>query len=153
MKKRIEFNGMWFSENTNEDVKRIIVNGYRSNKRFRFWFGDVKTGKSWNEENDVCGYIGKSCGGVKIPLLIANNRSMGGGGLLDDCIVKIVDISSKQVVYQHPTFNQDSFQFIYANNDDETAKVFCNGSLYATCKTIQKAQRLCEFMNGFRMCK
>ena len=142
MKNLVEFNGFWFSESTSDRVKGVIVNNYRKN-RLRFWFGDVATGKSWDDEHDVCGYIGRSTGGNKIPLLIENKRSSGGGAILDDCIVKIVDINTKSVLYQHPNFNQSVFTV--SGNE-----VFQNGEIYGRCKNETSASRLCDFMNGKR---
>jgi hypothetical protein len=145
---------MWFTDETPEATKIALVNGYRSNHRFRVWYGDVQSGKSWNEENDICGYIGKSSGSIKIPLLLANNRSMGGGSLMADCIVKIYNITLEKVVYVHPTFNQPKFEAI-PNSDMESfaANVLQDGDIYARCKSFQKAVNLARFMNGERMCK
>lgn len=148
MKNRIEFKGFWFSEDTNEQVKRIISTIGRD-RRVRVWYGDIKTGKSWNEENDICGYIARSTGDKKIPLLVNNGRSYGGGGLLDDCIIKIVDTKTKQVLYKHPLFNQSVFMVDKVFND----MVLCDGETYANCKTPKQAIRLCDFMNGERMSK
>jgi hypothetical protein len=44
-------------------------------------------------------------GPVKIPILVHNRRSSGGGGLLDNCVVKIIDIGSKTVLYVHPKYH------------------------------------------------
>jgi len=154
----IEFNGMWFSKNTCNEVKTAVVNAYRTSKRFRIWYGDVKTGKSWDDENDVCGYIGKSGGSHKIPLLVHNNNSTGGGALLDDCIIKIVEIQSKRVIYQHTDFNQSVFIAV-ANSVTKNGKVFGKESLienepkYSNFNTDSQAQRYVDFMNGKRMCK
>lgn len=35
------------------------------------------------------GTVGRSTGKVKIPLLVHNSRSMGGGGILTHCIIGI----------------------------------------------------------------
>jgi hypothetical protein len=146
MKNLIEFNGVYFNENTPIKVMQICSNANRNN-RFRFWYGDKETGESWNDVNDVCGYIGRSTGTKKIPLLIAKKTSLGGGGLLCNCIVKIVDISTKTVIYQHPKFNQPVFDVV-----DKT--VFYDGGLvHANCKSNNSALRLADFMNGKRFNK
>lgn len=166
MKNLVEFNDMWFSENTCIEVKTALVNAYRSNKRFRIWYGftehnsigDNNAGKSWDEENDVCGYIGKSTGSYGIPLLVYNNSSMGGSALLDDSIIKIVEIKTKKVIYQHPNFNQSVFTSV-GNSVIKDGKVFGTESLnpdepkYANFKNVNQAQRYADFMNGVRMCK
>jgi len=159
---RIEYLGMWFSEDTTEEVKRVIVNCYNKHNRIRVWYGFTEqnslgtsnAGKSWNDENDVCGYIGKSTGSQKIPLLINNSNSSGGGGLLDDCIIKIVDTKTKVVIYQHPNFNQSVFEVVTPSDKPEYgANVLVDGEIYARCKAVYQAKRLADFMNGKRMSK
>ena len=153
MKNYSEFNGMWFADGTPENLKNVIVNGYRSNYRFRFWYGDVESGRSWNEENDICGYIGKSNGSIKVPLLLNKSNSTGGGELTNS-IVKIYNITLKKVVYQHPTFNQSKFEAVNGSDmESYAANVLQDGDVYARCKSFQSAVNLAAFMNGERMCK
>ena len=65
-------------------------------------YGDVVTGKAWGDIET--GRIGRSGGSIKIPLVIHNRRAMGGGALLDHCIVKIETAAGKLPVYVHPTY-------------------------------------------------
>ncbi len=74
--------------------------------RLRVDYGDIKTGKSWNEIHGVCGYVGRSTGKFKIPILMYNKISWGGSTILDHCVVKIA-FANKQlggVLYCHPTY-------------------------------------------------
>jgi predicted alpha/beta-fold hydrolase len=84
-----EVNGTFYHAGTSDEIVAILEQARRHNWRLTFDFGDVATGKSWGEVNDVSGYIGRSTGSIKIPLLIHNTRSYGGGALLDDCIIGI----------------------------------------------------------------
>ena len=84
-----------------------ILNQYthRADKRrLRLYYGDAESGLDWLEENNCIGHIGRSMGPVHIPLLIKNTRSMGGGAILDHCVVKIQDVDTKRVLYQHPNY-------------------------------------------------
>ena len=85
-------------------LAEIIERCRQSKKRFRFTLGDISTGRAWGDLEE--GHIGRSMGPVKIPLVIANRRSMGGPGLLDHCIIKIEFANRKDggVIYQHPTY-------------------------------------------------
>jgi hypothetical protein len=47
--------------------------------RLRLFLGDPETGRDWGEEYDVIGYIGRSGGHIKIPLLLPNATSVYGG--------------------------------------------------------------------------
>ena len=93
------------------------------------WYGDTKTGTSWNEEYGIIGRIGRSAGSVKIPLLIANARSIGGGALLDDRIIHMVDVKTKKVLYTHELFKMPiaeivDCKFFESDRDWETTMVF-----------------------------
>jgi hypothetical protein len=76
--------------------------------RLRLYYGDQRTGKDWGEVCDTTGYIGRSTGEVKIPILLHNRLSIGGTGILDHCIVKIEYANKKDggVLYQHPTYHK-----------------------------------------------
>lgn len=142
-----------YPKDTLEEVKKVLNHAIEERLRIRVWYG--KNGRSWNEENDIIGYIGSSTGTNKVPLLIHSARSFGGGALLVHCIIKIMDVKTKKVLYQHPKFKQAYFEaddtLVYQNisgkRDPSTAEI------YANCKTPEKAVRLASFMNGTRMAK
>lgn len=96
--------GISFHPETPDKVCRILANycGDR-NQRVRIFLGDNETGKDWLEVWKTIGYIGRSTGIHKIPLMILRKDSLGGGAILDDCIVKIT--VDKQIVYQHPNYH------------------------------------------------
>ena len=62
------------------------------------------TGESWGETSDIIGYISRSTGKTKIPILVYNKRSTGGASILTNCIVKITTTKGKRVLYQHPNY-------------------------------------------------
>lgn len=142
--KKLE-SGTCYHEETPKEVCRVLENLQNNRSRIRVWYG--QGGVSWNEENDTIGYIGRSTGNIKIPLLVHNSRSIGGGALLDHCIVKIVDTKSGNTLYEHPKFTQ-------ANFTTKNNAVFIDGAPYAPhCKNNASAERLASFMNGNRHCK
>lgn len=99
--------GTCYPVNTPDEIILICENARKKGIRLRFDFGDRETGRSWNEVNDITGYIGRSTGSYKIPILVFNRRSLGGGSLLTDCVVKISLSSGGRVLYQHPTYHKD----------------------------------------------
>lgn len=106
-------NGTAYHEETPESIIEIIEEAMKSQRTIclRFCFGDTDTGKDWCEENDTIGYLGRSTGEIKVPLLLKNSRSSGGGSLLDHCIVKIEKVKkhthcpSYHEVYRHPNYH------------------------------------------------
>jgi len=108
MSKKQIVNNVEFSKETPKEVIKVILDAMESRIRIRVDYGNTKTGKSWNEIYDVTGYVGRSTGTVKIPLLVHNSRSYGGGGILDGSIIKI-EYSNKNnggVLYQHKKYHK-----------------------------------------------
>jgi hypothetical protein len=150
--------GTCFDYLTPQAVVGVLEDARINHRRLRIFLGDTVTGKSWNEENDVVGYIGRSMGQIKVPLLLSNNRSSGGGSLLDNCIIKIVDVQTHCTVYKHERFHQSEFVPVHESDMPEYHAGVMEISksartLYARCKSIKSAERLAEFMNGTRMNK
>lgn len=144
MKEYKELNGYHFDVATPDAVCEALSLIDR-NTRIRVWYGDPVTGKSYDEIYDTTGYVGSSCGTIKVPLLINNARSTGGPELTCGCIVKIVDTRTKRVIYQHPTFSQSTFTVRdrFVHKDGLTT--------FAELDTPSQAKRFADFMNGKRM--
>lgn len=102
-------NGTFYDVRTNQEVINILEEARKNRTRIVVDYGDVETGRSWEEEFDICGYVGRSFGGkFNIPLLVHNKRSMGGGSLLDHCVIKISLSKGKKVLYKHPKYFVES---------------------------------------------
>lgn len=138
------------NDNTNEKVQVLLNRLYNSKQRVRIWYGDPSTGTSWNEEYDVTGTISKSCGIKPCYLLINNSRSMGGGAILTDKIIRIDTIADRRTCYIHEKFNVD----LVINDSDPYVVLNRIGTKeQARFKTAERAQRWLDFMNGKRYSK
>lgn len=74
--------------------------------RVRFHWGDPETGVDWDEEYDIKGYIGNSLGPTKIPILLYNKGSFGGGAIMCNNIVRITEtVKPYKVIYEHPEYH------------------------------------------------
>ena len=137
-------NGTTFHTETPIAVCNILNDAISSrlSKRIRIFFGDKETGKDWNEFYDTIGYVGRSTGLIKIPLMIHNTRSTGGGAILDHCIVKIT--VDKKTVYQHPKYHCPIVIKDCSVIDTEDNKVIAN------CKDAEMAKRYFDYLKGTR---
>lgn len=137
-KKKI-IDGIEFDANTPDRVVKVLL-AYMGNKnqRIRLFYGDSKTGRDWCEEWGTMGYVGKSTGNIKIPLLISSKRAYGGSAILTGSIVRIT--VDKQNVYLHPKYKCDVT--VRGN------KVYKNGQEYAQCESADKAKKLVAFLKG-----
>ena len=143
-----------FDEKTCDKVKTVLTECYNNQCRIRIWYGDIDTGLSWIDEYDVMGTIGRSTGQQKIPLLIKNSRSSGGGGILCHCIIRIDIISSRRTIYKHPLFYVPTLG-VYPNLDEDTKTkypfiVLKYGTIKARFKSRTSAYNYVDFMLGNR---
>ena len=136
-------NGTSYYENTPEELIRVLDQCLMNRNTIRVYYGDVKTGIVWNEEHDVRGRIGRSTGTIKIALL-CHPLSHGGGALLSDCILKVVDIKTKRVVYQADNFIAPvvGIKNNFHGDSPYIYEVYINGELYGGCKTLRQAKLL-----------
>lgn len=80
----------------------------RLNKiRIQVAYGDTTTGKDWGDVFDIKGFVSRSTGHYKVPLLLYNSRSTGGGHMLDYAIVRIITTKGSKVLYQHPLYHKE----------------------------------------------
>lgn len=143
-----------FDNNTCSKVKTVLTECYNTQCRVRIWYGDTKTGVSWMDEYDTTGTIGRSTGKQKIPLLVKNSRSNGGGGILCHCIIRIDVIGSRRTIYRHPLFNVPMLTVV-TNNDNDTKNkypfiVLKDNELQARFKSRKSAYNYVYFMTGER---
>ena len=144
----------YFNDETSDKVKQCLEHCYNSKLRLRIWYGDTKTGVSWMDEYDTIGTIGRSTGKQKIPLLVKNSRSSGGGGILCHCIIRIDVINSRRTIYKHPLFNVPTLG-VYPNLDEDTKTkypfiVLKYGTIQAKFKSRESAYNYVYFMTGER---
>lgn len=163
-------NGTTYNDNTPREAIAILERYRGTARRVRVFYGDTdrpdfrevhgrepEPGKDWGEEYDVVGRIGRSGGPVAIPLIIANRRSLGGPGLLDDCIVRIM-VDGREL-YRHPQYHQPQYtigqppEAIGGENmraAGYVAGVYADGQNVANFKSERSARRWVDFMTGKR---
>lgn len=160
--------GCYYHDTTAPEVVELLEAAKASGSRVRLFLGDVKTGKQWMDEFGVCGTVGQSTGPHAIPLLICNSRSLGGGGILTDCIIRLI-INGRER-YRHPKYQEPVFTIREIKPDEMvswhvskpkkslvsmgyTHGVDVDGENHANFKSLKQAQRWIDFMKGERMCK
>ena len=99
-------NGTSYDARTPNEIISVLEQARLTRTRLLFDWGDQNSGKSWGEVYDIRGYVGRSTGSVKIPLLIKTSRSLGGGAILDHCIVKISESKGGKVLYKHANYDK-----------------------------------------------
>lgn len=101
---KITESGTAYKEETCEAIVEVLERCRQQRIRIRVYYGGPD-GRDWQDEFGTTGYVGRSTGNIKIPLVVYNSRSLGGGAMLDHCIVKIVTTKGKEILYQHPNYH------------------------------------------------
>lgn len=143
--------GTAYHKDTPEEVISWLETSRERKQRIRIFYGDKETGGDWKEEYDTMGYIGRSTGRIKIPILLHNSRSTGGTAVLDHCIVKITTVGSDNkphIVYQHKNYHLCNEHSI--KQQGENYSVMLDREEYAHFKTLQKAENFLSFLEGKR---
>lgn len=148
---------MFFHSGTVDSVIDVLKQAKYRGFRIRLFYGDTRSGESWMEEHDIMGTVGCSMGPLKVPLLIQRSYSMGGGAIMDDCIVRIQSMSGKDL-YRHPTFYVPSMRVVKRQEPLQqrnhfpplTHEVWVNEEAHAAFASEQRARMWIEFMQGNR---
>lgn len=147
----VVINGTSYELGTDSAIIKVLEEARKSRQRIRIFLGDPLTGECWPEEYDIMGYVGRSYGSAKIPLLVNNKRSMGGSGILTKNIVRIT--IDHVTVYENPGFHFKG-EFRIANATESLislgyqATVFIGNEEQASFKTYDAASRYIDFIKG-----
>lgn len=141
-------NGTFYDAHTPAEVVRVLEQARLARTRIRIHLGDTATGRDWLDEWDMTGTVGGSMGPVKIPLLIASSRSIGGPGILDHCIVRIRTMGRE--LYRHTNYHHgeivikaETFESPSSSGDKRTyrAAAYVNGQIHARFESMVQAKR------------
>lgn len=146
-------NGTSYDIRTPDEVIRVLENARQNRTRLHISLGETdndrgKLGRDWLEEFESHGYIGRSMGPIKVPLLVANRRSLGGGALLDHCIVRIRLSAGGRVLWQHPAYHFGTMEIrpkaepvTLPDGRVLTVDVLRDGELHAAFENMAQARR------------
>jgi len=153
MKPYQEINGTFYDTRTPDAVIRVLESARLNRTRLHISLGETDNergmlGRDWIEEHDINGTVSRSMGPVKVPLLVANRKSLGGFALLDHCIVRIRTAAGGRVLYQHPVYHHGALEIRQkttpVNLPDGrvlTVDILRDGELHASFENMDKARR------------
>lgn len=143
-----QINGTSYHDETPDEVIRVLESARTNRTRLHISLGDTTSGLDWLEEFESNGYVGRSMGPVKVPLLVANRRSLGGGSILTHCIVRIRESAGGRILYQHPQYHFGSLEIrrkaepvTLPDGRILTVDVRRDGELHAAFENVEKARR------------
>jgi hypothetical protein len=117
--------GTYYHQDTPDEVVEILEQIRKSGARVRLFYGDKWTGRDFLEENDVVGYIHRSAGPIKTPILIPRSDSICGSPIMDNAVVRIT--RGKVNLYQQDNY-QNLVSFSVSNDQVDPLWTVKNGS-------------------------
>lgn len=149
-------NTTWFAPGTDDKVRRVLER-YRQHsprKLLRIFLGDPQTGRDWMGESDVVGFVGRSSGAMKVPLLIEPGES-GGCAILTASIVRIMDADGRELYrvpnYQVPNVSlrpEDYQAPAKQGGGVYTWSAYRDNELHARFESMYEAAEWAEFVTG-----
>jgi hypothetical protein len=97
-----EVNGTTYADAPPE-VIAILERCRADGTRIRVAYGTADcqdTGEWWG----TVGYVSRSMGPMKIPLLVFNKRAIGGHAITTGRVVRIETTKGRRLLYQHPAY-------------------------------------------------
>ena len=141
-------NGTSYDALTSNEVIRVLEKARQNRTRLHISLGDQETGRDWLEGFESYGYVGRSMGPVKVPLMIANRRSLGGGAILDHCIVRIRESVGGRVLFQNPKYHHGKIEVrpkaepvSLPDGRILTVEILRDDELHASFESNEKAKR------------
>lgn len=134
-------NGTSYHDGTPAEVIALLEDSRQTGKRLRIHYGDRETGRDWMDEHNVAGRVGRSTGDLKVPLLLANSRALGGGAIMDHWIVKIRASAGGAALYQHPRYYLPDIRLTDDPAERLPFAVVADGSVHARFATAEKRAR------------
>jgi hypothetical protein len=148
-RKKKVVNGVHYDAATPDEVIRVLEAARAADTRLHISYGDRVTGRDWLEEFESYGYVGSSTGRTPIPLIVYNRRSMGGGALMSDNIVRIRRSKDGRVLWRHENYHHGTIaispdRITLPDGRVLNVKVTRDGQEQARFKDVRGARHYCR---------
>lgn len=155
---KVTEDGTYFHRDTPDGIIELLELARRLNYYVWFRLGDRNTGRDWLDDNDTAGFVSRSMGPVKIPILLAARNSSGGGGILCDSIIKlVVHGGGRNRVWQSTAYERPELVIFQVAAERSPWRVRVSSDpadrYQSGFRTEAKARRWVDFITGRRLNK
>ncbi|MBB4844370.1 hypothetical protein HNP55_002906 [Paucibacter oligotrophus] len=137
----------YFDPATDPKAARVLERCREANAKVRLILGDTATARTWLDEHDVVGRIGRSTGTLKVPLLIEPGAD-GGIAILTAYLLAIIDWESGEFLFRHPRYRAPDLLIRPGEDADRPWEVLHDEQVVACFPDIGKAGAYVAFMRG-----
>ena len=133
-----QFDELYFDKDTDIEAALVLNSLFKSRKRVKIYYGDKESGRNWNEIFGIFGYVGRTTGTKKAPILVYSKRSYGGGLISTGSILAIRESSiNGSFLYEHSKFVKPSVSIL--KEDEGEYNVLIDGKLDCTSGSYKGA--------------
>lgn len=148
MSTKLVINDTYYDEGTTYEVARVLESVRRDKTRVILRYGDPETGRDWGDEWGIEGYVSRSTGTRKIPILVHNTRALGGGAILTAKILKISTSRGGHVLYQHPKYSAPRVEIVPGDLQEYPYNTLVDGELYGRHHSLRAAENTKRKLSG-----
>lgn len=157
----------WYRAGTCKKVASILEAArcsYSDNRDqgtiLRLFYGDPETGRDWCEEHETTGFIGRSMGPMRVPLILEPllddvrdiTSSKYGGSINTVNVLRIIDVRRAEEIYRAKNYVLPQFAIEVKEGDVASPVVVKrDGNSVAAFDSNEKAAQWIAFMQGFRV--
>lgn len=113
----------YFDLKTNDQVRNVLASIFQArtlkSQRVRIWYGNVQTGRAWNDTYNVSGYIGRTADRYPRPAVMGFKSSLEGDVIHTSKIVRIDIVETGETVYAHESFHVVAFSSLANARESE----------------------------------
>lgn len=147
----------FFEIGTRHEVQEVLQRYmHKRDEMIRIMVGDPETGVDSCSEFEVVGFVGRSGGSMKVPLMCEPGEG-GGGPIPTSRVLRIIRARDGKELFRHPKYQVPNItvtpQISHGKDGNYTWAGFHDGELVARFKKGIEAAEWAEFLLGTLPCK
>lgn len=113
-------NGVQYKQEAPGAVIQVLEEARQNATRISIIYGDITSGKAWNNGEPRTGYVSKNA--INLPILISGRQGLGGQCIMDASILEIKEVRGGKSLYK---WSLD--EALIVEETLEQAHIACNG--------------------------
>jgi hypothetical protein len=137
----------YFGPRCSDELASALEACRHSGSKVRLVLGDPRTGDTSFDEDGVVGRIGRSCGALRVPLLVEGGQAFG-SPIICDRVLAILDWETGLPLYRHTSYRPPELRLAFCEHEARPWSVTHKDRTIARFADIGKAGAYIAFMRG-----